>query len=439
MVNNSFGNNGWTRRKVMKAGGAAGLALSLGGCATRTGASRGAAGKRVVVLGGGPGGAACAKYLRKFDPSIEVTLVERDAKYHTCFGANWYLHGFKDFGHTVQTFDALAKDHGVKVVQDTVTGWDPDSGRVDLASGDKLPFDRLVVSPGIEFRWDMVEGMDGNDVEQVPHAWKGGEQYRILRRQLEAMDDGGTVVLCPPPNPFRCPPGPYERTSLIAHYLKEHKPRSKVLVLDAKDAFSKQGLFEQGWEKFYGDRIEWVAGSEGGVVEEVDPKNRKVKAMGRFQEHKADVLNVIPPQKAGQIAQTMGLTDESGWCPVDQRSFESDKQAGVHVIGDASIAGDMPKSGFAANSQGKMTAAAIANQLNGHPVPEPSMVNTCYSLITPKHGISVAAVYNFRGGEIKAIEGAGGLSPADADEFFRMKEAKYTDGWFKAITEDTWG
>ena len=433
-----YATNRWNRRRFLQASGAVGLAATLGGCATRP-AATGAAGKRVVVVGGGPGGATCAKYLRRFDPAIQVTLVEPEPTYYTCFGANWYLGGLRDLSHTAQGFGDLEREHGVKVVQDRVTGWDAETGRAQLAGGASLAFDRLVVSPGIAFRWDEVAGLGPDDAERVPHAWVGGEQYRILRRQLEAMDDGGTVIVAPPANPFRCPPGPYERVSLIAHYLKENKPRSKVLVLDAKDGFSKQGLFEEGWAQLYGDLIEWVPGSGGGLIHRVDPKQRKVATQQGFQEHQADVLNVIPPQKAGRIAGDMGLTDDSGWCPVDQRTFESTVQPGVHVIGDAAIAGAMPKSGFAANNQGKMTAAAIAAELRGQKVPEPSLVNTCYSLVGPDYGISVAAVYHYADGQIRSVEGAGGVSPMDAGEFFRMKEARYTRGWFAGITDDIWG
>ncbi|MEF8793113.1 FCSD flavin-binding domain-containing protein [Thiohalorhabdus sp.] len=438
MATQRFNSIRWSRRNVLKATGATGLAVGLGG-GIRASRAGGATGKRVVVVGGGPGGATTAKYLRKFDPSVEVTLVEKDPVYHTCFGANWYLGGFREFERTRQGFDALQKEHGVKIVQDTVTRWDSDKGEARLAENGKLSFDRLVISPGIDFRWEDVSGMGPEDTEQVPHAWAGGKQYRILRRQLEAMDDGGTVAICPPTNPFRCPPGPYERASLVAHYLKENKPRSKVLVLDAKDGFSKQGLFEEGWAELYGDMIEWVPGSEGGVIHRVDPGNRVVATREGFEEHDVDVLNVIPPQRAGKIARDMGLTDETGWCPVDQRTFESSVQPGVHVIGDASIAGAMPKSAFAANNQGKMTAAAIVSELRGQKVPEPSLVNTCYSLVGPDYGISVAAVYHFEDGKIRGVEGAGGVSPSGAGDFFRMREARYSRGWFAGVTDDIWG
>jgi sulfide dehydrogenase [flavocytochrome c] flavoprotein subunit len=428
---------GWHRRDVLRAGAVGGLALSLGGLPLRrVGAADGA---RVVVVGGGPGGATAAKYLRVFDPNLRVTLVEPKPEYYSCFGANWHLAGIRPLSKTRQTFDSLRDKHGVEIVQDRVTGWDAEAGQADLAGGGRLAFDRLVVSPGIELAWDRVEGMGPDDAARVPHAWEGGEQYRILRSQLEAMDDGGLVVICAPPNPFRCPPGPYERIGLIAHYLKQAKPKSKVLALDPKDGFAKQGLFEQGWRELYGDMVEWVPGSQGGALYEVDPANRTVLTQQGFQEHKADVLNVIPPQRAGRIAQEMGLTDASGWCPVDQHTFASAKQANVHVIGDSAIAGAMPKSGHAANSQGKMVAAAIVNQLRGQPVPDAKLVNTCYSLVSPTYGISVAAVYRFHDGEITGVEGAGGLSPSDADQFVRIKEARYARGWYDAITDDIYG
>jgi sulfide dehydrogenase [flavocytochrome c] flavoprotein subunit len=425
---------GWSRRDLVKVGGAAGLTLALGG--GLAGRARGQTAKRVVVVGGGPGGATAAKYLRRYDPSIQVTMVEPEPHYYTCFGANWVLGGFRGLEKTRQTFDGLQKEHGVKVVQDRVTGWDAEKGEARLAGGDTLEFDRIVVSPGIELRWDEVDGMSEADTDRVPHAWHGGAQYRILRGQLEEMEDGGTFVMAAPPNPFRCPPGPYERLSLVAHYLKQNKPRSKVLCLDAKEGFSKQGLFEQGWAELYGDMIEWVPGSKGGRLHKVDPKSRTAWTQEGFEKHQADVLNVVPPQRAGRIAREMGLTDRSGWCPVDQRTFESTQQANVHVIGDAAIAGDMPKSGHAANNQAKMAAAAIVSALNGWDAPKPKLVNTCYSLIAPTYGISVAAVYQYDEGQIRAVDGAGGVSPGDAGQFFRIEEARYARGWYEAITDD---
>jgi sulfide dehydrogenase [flavocytochrome c] flavoprotein subunit len=301
-----------------------------------------------------------------------------------------------------------------------------------------LKYDRLVVSPGIDLRWDAIEGYNKAASTTMPHAWKAGEQTTILRKQLEAMSDGGVVIIAAPPNPFRCPPGPYERASLIAHYLKHNKPRSKILIFDAKPKFSKQPLFEQGWRALYPGMIEWISEPEGGAIDGVDVKAMAIKPT--FAEpQQGDVVNVIPPQKAGAIAEVAGLTDDSGWCPIDQRTFESRVQKHIHVIGDAAIANPMPKSGFAASSQGKVCATAIVAGLSGQDMPEPSYVNTCYSLVGPDYGISVAAVYRLGDDGIAGVEGAGGVSPKDADSDFRLAESRYAVGWYQSITADIWG
>jgi sulfide dehydrogenase [flavocytochrome c] flavoprotein chain len=427
-----------SRRHFLKALGIGGAASALAACAQMPGErTRGA---HVVVVGGGSGGATAAKYLRRFDPDLRVTLVEPSATYHTCYGSNWVLGGLRQMDDIVQTYGTLRDIHGVNVIQDTVTGIDAGARKVTLAGGQTLDYDRLVVSPGIDFDWEAAaHGTSANTVEQIPHAWKAGPQTEILRRQLEAMPDGGVFVMVAPPNPFRCPPGPYERASMVAHYFKTHKPRSKVLILDVKEGFSKQGLFMAGWRENYGDMIEWVSANDGGMVESINPTQKIAVSDGGLNRFNADVLNFIPPQKAGQIAHDAGLTNESGWCPVNQVTFESSIHPGIHVIGDASIAGAMPKSGHSANSQGKLVAAAIVNTLKGRDPVAPSMVNTCYSLITPDWGISVAAVYRFDDGSIKGVGGSGGVSPADADRNFRMLEANYTRGWYDSITTDIWG
>lgn len=421
--------------KTVGAGSALGL-LAAAGCAMQPGAGSKA---RVVVVGGGPGGATCAKYLRRFDPGIAVTLIEPNADYVTCFGSNWVLGGLEKMDAITQTYASLRDRYGVEIVQDRVTAIDPTGHRVTLAGGGTLDYDRLVVSPGIDFRWDTIEGLDASTVGVVPHAWKAGEQTAVLRRQLEAMPDGGVFAICVPGNPFRCPPGPYERASLVAYYLKQHKPRSKVLILDAKDKFSKQGLFQAGWKELYGDMIEWVPGSQGGQIERVDPQTRTAYANGGMQSFQADVINFIPRQTAGKIVHTAGLTNADGWCPVDQKTFESTVHPGIFVIGDASVAGAMPKSGHSANSQGKIAAAAIVLGLQGRPMEAPSHVNTCYSLVGPDYGISVAAVYHYEDGSIKGVPGAGGVSPADASADFRHQEAIYARGWYASIVQDSWG
>jgi NADPH-dependent 2,4-dienoyl-CoA reductase/sulfur reductase-like enzyme len=254
----------------------------------------------------------------------------------------------------------------------------------------------------------------------------------LLRRQLDAMKDGGLVVISAPANPFRCPPGPYERASLIAWYLKTKKPRSKLIVLDAKDQFSKQRLFTSAWKDLYPGLLEWVPLSQGGKVNSVDPATNTL--VTDFATHKADVANVIPPQRAGRIAEIAGVSDRTGWCPVDPVTFESRLQKNIHVIGDAAIMGAMPKSAFAANAQAKICAAAIATLLRGATPAEAKPINTCYSLVAPDYGISIAGVYRVANGQLTDVEGAGGISPADAPPQTRALEATYAEAWFRTIT-----
>jgi len=392
---------------------------------------------RVVIIGGGFGGASCARYLGRIAPGIKVTLVERDANFITCPFSNAVLGGLYDMDFITHGYDALQNEHGVRVIHDSATGIDPAAKTVKLGSGTELAYDRLVVSPGIDLKWGAVEGYDEAASEVIPHAWKAGPQTMILHRQLEQMPDGGVVIIAPPKNPFRCPPGPYERASMIAHYLKQAKPKSKILIYDAKDKFSKQPLFEQGWAALYPGMIEWIKESDGGAIESVDAKTMTVHpTFGDPQ--KADVINLIPPQEAGSIAHAAGLSNEDGWCMVNQRTFESSVHGDIHVIGDASVANPMPKSGFSASSQGKVCATAIAAGLSGQEMPDPSYVNTCYSLVGPAYGISVAAVYRMKDGGIAGVEGAGGVSPKDVPESFRRDEARYAVGWYKSITSDIW-
>jgi len=423
----------FNRRKFIKLLGATGLGLSASGLMSSC--SKGASAK-IVIVGGGFGGATCAKYLHRFDSSLEITLIEPSKKFITCPFSNMVINGMQAMDSISHDYAAQA-DRGVNVVHARVQAIDPVSKLVAVDNGMALEYDRLVLSPGIDFKWEDVEGMKVADAEIIPHAWQGGAQTTLLRNQLTAMSDGGVVIVAPPENPFRCPPGPYERISLIAHYLKQHKPKSKILVLDAKDKFSKQALFTQGWEKLYPDMIEWVSGSKGGRIDEVDVKTRTLYTESG-DTHKGDVVNFIPPQKAGAIAVDSGLANNDGWCYVNQRTFESKVYKGIHIIGDASIAGKMPKSGFAANSQGKVCAAAIVSSLRGVEMPEPSYVNTCYSLLSPDYGISVAAVYRYS--KDKGIyKTGGGVSPIDADAAYRLQEARYARGWYDSITMDAFG
>lgn len=424
-----------SRRKVIKSAAAAFAATPL---LSMPFVARAQTAGRVVIVGGGFGGATAAKYIKRRNPDIAVTLVEASPRFYTCPFSNLYLGGLRDFDSIGHSFDELTDTYGVELITEWAEGVDGDAHTLTLASGETLGYDKLLLSPGIDMRWDGIEGYDEAAAELAPHAWKAGPQTELLRSQLEAMDDGGLFILSAPADPFRCPPGPYERVSLIANYFKESKPNSKILILDSKDAFSKQGLFQAGWQELYGDMIEWVSLSNDGRVIRVDAENLEVET--EFGEiHRADVLNVIPPQKAGFIAEAAGVTNEGGWVPINPETFESQQVSDIYVVGDATIAAPMPKSGFSANAQGKVAASAIVAALTGEEAPAPSWANTCYSLIGPEYGISVAGVYRVENGEIISVEGSGGVSPAEADAEFRAAEARYAVGWYDAITQDIWG
>lgn len=425
-----------TRRNFIKVAVAAGAASALATMGKAGSARAAGKGKQVVVIGGGFGGATCARHIRRADSSIAVTLIEPNKQFVTCPFSNMVLGGLQKMSSITHSYDKLRTRHGVDVVHDTVAAIDGAGKTVKLKSGKTLKYDRLVVSPGIDFKWDAIAGYSEKASHVMPHSWKAGAQTVLLRRQLESMKNGGVVVMAPPPDPFRCPPGPYERASMIAHYLKQHKPRSKILILDAKDKFSKQGLFQAGWEKLYPGMIEWVPAGKGGTVVAVDTRKMVVQALDK---HKAAVANIIPPQKAGAIAAQAGLTDASGWCPVDPKTFESKIHPNIHVVGDASIAGALPKSGYAAYSEALMCAAAVAALFKGQSPGDASFVNTCYSLVGPKYGISVAAVYKLSDTGIVSIKDAGGVSPMDADDAFREAEARYARGWYDSLTADVWG
>ena len=425
-----------TRRRFVAIGTTAVAATAMGFPMLSLGAS-----KRVVIVGGGIAGATAAKYLRLMDANVDITVIEPKKTYTTCFLSNEVLWNHRNIDTIQFGYDALKK-RAINVVHDVVVNIDPDAKQVTIKGGAQFKYDACVVSPGISFNWDAIENYTPETSKQLPHAYQAGPQTLLLRDQLKAMKNGGTFVLVAPQNPFRCPPGPYERASQIAWYFKNHKPKSKIIILDPKPKFSKMKLFTAGWEKYYGyntsnSMIEWVGEADGGEVTRVDAK--KMLAI-TTSPYKGDVINVIPPQKAGKIALQTELVDESGWCPINHRTFESNMQKDIYVIGDATIAAPMPKSGYAANSQAKVCAAAIIAKFNGEPEPAPSLVNTCYSLITPDHGISVAMVYNLGPrGKIQKVKGAGGLTPIDASDEMRKREVAYAYSWFKNITHDIFG
>src|SRR5215510_10609826 len=390
---------------------------------------------RVVVVCGGFGGATCAKYLRRADPSLDVTLVEPHRQFVTCPFSNAVLVGLRDLSSVTYTYDGLRQRYGIHLVHATATALDPAARRVTLDDGSTLTYDRLVLSPGVEMQWGGVEGYDAAASEVFPHAWQAGPQTLLLRRQLEAMADGGLVVISAPDNPYRCPPGPYERASLIAHYLKTHKPKSKILLLDAKDTFTKQPLFLEAWKQRYQGLLQWVSGSQGGRVVKVDIPTLTVHT--EFDKYKPNVANIIPPQRAAAIARAVGLDDGKGWCPIKASTFESTVHADIHIIGDAAIANPMPKSAFSANNQAKVCAAAIVALLRGQPTPAPALINTCYSLAAPDYGISIAAVYRVENDAITIVPGSDGISPLNAPAKTRALEAEYAQSWYANITADT--
>ena len=417
-----------TRRTFLKGGAAAASVALLAAPALAQ------AKARIIVLGGGFAGTICARELHRADPSFGVTLVEANPTFTACPFSNAVIAGLRDIAMQRFGYDVIRAE-GVTIVQDRATAVDPQERRVSLRGGAGFGYDRLVLAPGIDIRWGALPGYDEAAAASMPHAWKAGDQTLLLRRQLDAMADGGTVVISAPANPFRCPPGPYERASLIAFYLKKTKPRSKLIVLDAKDSFSKQRLFQAAWQQLYPGLLEWVSLSNGGKVTKVDPATRTL--VTDFATYKDDVANVIPPQRVGRIAEIAGVSDQTGWCPIDPITFESRLQTGIHVIGDAVIAGAMPKSAFGANAEAKVCAAGIAALRRDETPSSPKLINTCYSLVAPDYGISIAGVYHPLNGQLADVEGAGGLSPAEAPPDFRALEASYAEAWFRTITAET--
>ncbi len=397
-------------------------------------------GPRVVVIGGGFGGAACARALRAANPQLAVTLIERNRTYTASPMSNSVIAGLRELTEQQFGYDAL-KRSGIDFFVGFPLKIDPQRREVafNAGSADALTvhYDRLVLSPGIDFRWGAIQGYDEAASALIPHAYKGGDQIALLRRQLESMEDGGTVVISAPVNPARCPPAPYERASLIAYYLKTKKPRSKVILLDAKDSFTMQKLFEDAWKELYAGRIEYVPLSSSGAVSAVDPKTRTLTT--DFDNYKAAVANVIPPQKAGRLAELAGVADRTGWCPVDPLTFESRLQPNVHVIGDAAIAGAMPRSASAATSQAKICAAAIAAHFAGKAPAAPTLTSSCFSLIAPDYAISQRGTYRPVGDLYNESDPGIIVSPVDAAAAVRAGEAKEAAAWYADITAGVFG
>ena len=391
---------------------------------------------RVVVIGGGFGGAACARALKRTNPRLAVTLVEANRTFTACPMSNAAIAGLRDLKLQDFGYDRVAAA-GVGLEFVAAGAVDPAAKIVTLTDGRKLGYERLVLAPGIDFRWDTLPGYSPAAAAVMPHAWKDGDQIALLAQQVAALDDGGVVVISVPVTPSRCPPAPYERASLIAHMLKIKKPRSKLIVLDAKDFFTMQRQFQGAWKELYSGVLEYVALSDGGLVTAVDVASKTV--VTDFDKFTPAVANIIPQQKAGQIADIAGVADRTGWCPIDPVTFESRLQANTHVIGDAAIGGAMPRSASAASSQAKICASAIVTLLAGDTPAAPTLTSLCYSLIGPDYAISQRGNYRPVSGIYNEVEGTAATSPVDAPQDVRAKESREADSWFASITGEVFG
>ncbi len=390
---------------------------------------------RVVIVGGGAGGATAARYIAKDSAGeIDVTLIEPSRTYYTCFFSNLYLGGFRTMDSLGHSYGTLAAEYGINVVHDWATGVDRDAKTVATAGGYSIPYDRLILSPGIDFVDGAVPGWDVSAQNAMPHAYKAGSQTELLRAQIESMPQGGTYAMVAPPNPYRCPPGPYERVSMVAHMLSEINPTAKILIADPKEKFSKQGLFEEGWNAHYSGMIERVGPDFGADNVEVDPAAMTLSIDGDVQN--VDVCNVIPAMKAGMIADAANIT-EGNWAPVNAADLSSKMDENIHVLGDACSQGDMPKSGFSANSQAKVCANAVRGALTGSTVFPARFANTCWSLIDTNDGVKVGATYEATDEKIAKVDGFVSQTGETAD----VRQATYEEsiGWYDGITSDMFG
>ena len=391
---------------------------------------------KVVVIGGGAGGATAARYIAKDSKGeIDVTLIDASEKFTTCFFSNLYLGGYRDFASITHGYDKLQSNYGITKVTGYAKSVDRAAKKVVMADGSEVPYDRLVVSPGIDLIWDSVPGYSEEAAEIAPHAWKAGPQTELLKAKLDAITNGQQIVMVAPPNPYRCPPGPYERISMFAHVLKAKGVDAKIIVIDPKDKFSKQGLFQEGWQKYYPGMVQWYGPDVHGGIKSIDVKAGTVET--DLDTFKADLMNVIPAQKAGAIAAAAGLTNETGFCPIDAESMRSTIDENIFVIGDASIAGAMPKSGFSANSQAKVAAMNIRGDLTQSKVFPAKYSNTCWSLIETDDGVKVGAQYAPAEGKIASTTSF--ISQTGEDAALRKATYEESIGWYAGITADMFG
>ncbi|MBO6756081.1 MAG: FAD-dependent oxidoreductase [Roseibium sp.] len=392
---------------------------------------------KAVVIGGGAGGGTAARYMAKdAGDEMDVTLIEANAMYTTCFFSNLYLGGFRTFESITHGYDTLASNYGITVVNAMADMVDRDAKTVALADGSKVPYDRLIVAPGIDLIYDSVPGYSEAAAEIMPHSWKAGPQTQLLKAKLDAIENGQQIVMVAPPNPYRCPPGPYERVSMFAHMLKSKGLNdSKIVIIDPKPKFSKQALFQEGWDKHYPGMIEWYGPDVHGGIVGVDPSTGEVET--DLDIFTGDLVNVIPAQKAGMIAAKAGLTNDSGFCPIDPYSMRSKMDENIFVLGDACIAGDMPKSGFSANSQAKVAAMTIRGDLIDARVFPAKYSNTCWSLIETNDGVKVGAQY--APSDEKIASTSKFISQTGEDAAVRQATYEESIGWYEGITTDIFG
>lgn len=444
---------GLTRREILARTAALAAVAGVPGAAFA--AAKGKA--RVLIVGAGVGGATCAKYLKLFNPEIDVTVLEQNPNYVRPYGSSEHLTGAVSMADLTVSYDTL-KGRVVKVLQEKAVGLDPVKKEVACASGKRYSYDFLVVSPGVELLYDKYEGYSEEIADtKLPSGWIAGPQTALLRKQLLAMPDDGTVVVCAPPNPYRCPPGPYERSALITEWTAKYKPRAKVIIVDPKNDFVTDETALIGWNHLYGFnppepyrdkldkylvepkkdcRLSWIRGKDGGATVAVDAKNMTVTTKGAGT-IKADVINVIPPMRGGVIAREMGLTDKSGFCPINRMNFESTVHKDVYVLGDSSIADAMPKSAFSANTQAKVCARAIVETVAGRPLPEPAWSNTCYALAGDQWGIFVADVFRIVNGKIARVNTRARYQFFTASQGERMMSSVYLRSWMRTFTADS--
>jgi len=438
---------------------AVGSAISSAGLSPARGGAQSSA--HVVIIGGGTGGATAAKYLKLGDETLRVTVIEANRKYRRCYGSSEVLTGDASYDDITITYDSLKDKYGVKFLFDTVVAVDPQTQMINLKSGETVSYDRLIVSPGLDFIWDGTNGYSEAVAQgPMPHAWKAGEQTLLLKRQIDAMPEDGTMIIVPPPDPYRCPPGPYERASLLAEMFQTQKPRAKILIFDLKDGFAMDQAFMLGWNRLYGYQIpeekmtgmpddinlpaeqgmiDWISGSNGGKIVEVNPSDMTVTTQLGDVVH-GDVINFIPPQKAAKLAFDMDLT-EGNWCPVNRVTMESTRHKSIHVIGDSCIADAMPKSGFSANSQAKLAAVQIIRNLRGQDPVEPAWSNVCFSRVNAEYGVSIADIFRLDRATNKIIltPNSGGVSPLNASHQFNRMEALYQEAWLENFVADSFG